>query len=63
MQAMRVVVLLRLLLPEKMFDRCVTCGAITESLRDDPIAERPTYVEGAGQLCRKCAEKLYVLAQ
>ena len=40
-------------------DRCVVCGALTEYTRDTPISERFGYIEGVGQLCRKCFAELY----
>lgn len=40
-------------------DRCVICGRETDMKKDLPIAMRKYYVEGAGQLCRKCYLELY----
>jgi hypothetical protein len=40
-------------------DRCVLCGRFTTYKRNVPIANRAYYVEGAGQLCKRCYEKLY----
>lgn len=38
-------------------EKCVFCGAETPYLLSTPIALREHYVEGAGQLCKKCASK------
>lgn len=42
-------------LPE--METCVTCGAVTNEPKDKHIDFRYNYIEGAGQLCSKCAEK------
>lgn len=41
------------------FETCVLCGQLTDVPVNRPVSERPTYVEGAGQLCRKCYAELY----
>lgn len=39
-------------------DCCVICGRSTPFRISDPIDVRSNYVEGAGQLCRACANRL-----
>ena len=41
-------------------DLCVICGKPTEYRADTPIDKRECYVEGAGQLCRKCYFEIYL---
>lgn len=41
-------------------ERCVICGKPTEYRADTPIGKRERYVEGAGQLCRKCYFEIYI---
>lgn len=43
----------------KINDLCVICGKTTEYHKDQNVNERKHYVEGAGQLCKKCYENLY----
>jgi NMD protein affecting ribosome stability and mRNA decay len=43
---------------EKM-DICVNCGKTTDYPIDMMIDLRKTYVEGAGQLCDECYDKIY----
>ena len=38
-------------------DKCIVCGVETNEPKDKHIDFRYNYVEGAGQLCSKCAEK------
>lgn len=40
-------------------ERCVLCGQETAYDFKTPITQREFYVEGAGQLCRKCFRELY----
>lgn len=40
-------------------DKCVLCGQETAYDFKTPITQREFYVEGAGQLCRKCFQELY----
>ncbi len=40
-------------------DHCVFCGARTEYTKDTHINWRKYYVEGAGQLCQRCYERIY----
>lgn len=41
------------------FEKCVICNSITEYRRNVHIDHRNFYVDGAGQLCRKCYENAY----
>ena len=38
-------------------EECIICGVDTNEPNDKHIDYRYNYVEGAGQLCSKCAEK------
>lgn len=38
-------------------DECICCGVETNEPKDRNIDFRYNYVDGAGQLCSKCAEK------
>jgi hypothetical protein len=38
-------------------EECIICGVDTNEPKDKHIDYRYNYVEGAGQLCSKCAEK------
>ena len=40
-------------------ERCVLCKDPTPYRRDDPIEKRMNYIEGCGQLCRRCAIDVY----
>lgn len=40
-------------------ETCVMCGEDTPYWRNDDISKRNFYVEGAGQLCKKCFEQTY----
>jgi len=46
-------------LQELSIEYCVLCGASTEYKRNDNINIRKWYVEGAGQLCEECYNRLY----
>lgn len=48
------------LLNDTRFEKCEVCGAVTDIPIDMPIQERKGYIEGAGQLCKKCYYELYV---
>lgn len=37
------------------FERCVVCGAETPFRRSTPVELRTEYIQGTGQLCRRCA--------
>lgn len=39
---------------------CVLCGGLTGATKEQPLSKREYYIEGAGQLCRKCYQELYV---
>ena len=45
--------------PFEPFDLCVVCKRPTEFRMSDPIQNRRYYIEGAGQLCSSCGERLY----
>ena len=40
-------------------ETCVTCGVETDVPIDKPVDVRYHYVEGAGQLCKKCWDSIY----
>ena len=40
-------------------DTCVSCNSVTEVLINEPVTTRHHYVEGAGQLCKVCYDKVY----
>lgn len=42
---------------ESEMEECIVCGVDTNEPKDKHIDFRYNYVEGAGQLCSKCAEK------
>lgn len=44
---------------EEEYDRCVDCKELTEYKKTTHIDQRAFYIEGAGQLCRKCYKKTY----
>lgn len=44
---------------ESILEECVLCGKITIYPKDMPIDYRMYYVEGAGQLCNGCYDKVY----
>lgn len=39
-------------------DKCILCGVETQYPKDLHIDYRKNYVEGSGQLCQECADKL-----
>ena len=45
---------------DKQYDCCIVCGKPTEYRKDVPIDKRECYVEGAGQMCRKCYFEIYL---
>ena len=53
----------RKVLKEVMFEEeneieiCISCGKETKYKKDDDVAYRHNYIEGAGQLCLKCGQK------
>ena len=40
------------------YEKCVICKKRTDVLKTTPIEERDYYVEGVGQLCKKCYLKM-----
>ena len=40
-------------------ENCICCGKRTNYWKFDGIDDRRYYVEGAGQLCQKCWNKIY----
>ena len=40
-------------------EKCVSCGKVTEYNKTDHIDLRKNYVEGVGQLCPGCYNKIY----
>ena len=40
-------------------DDCVSCGKETEFTADMSVDEREYYIEGSGQLCKKCFTTIY----
>lgn len=44
---------------KKEKDKCVFCGVDTVYNKSDHVDTRMYYVEGAGQLCRKCFIRIY----
>ena len=40
-------------------EECVSCGLMTETPKNQHIDYRNYYVEGAGQLCKRCYDKIY----
>ncbi len=41
------------------YEKCVSCGCETNILKSLHIDYRNFYVEGCGQLCEKCWNKIY----
>lgn len=44
---------------KKKMDRCVICGKETKYAKSVPIDERIGYIQGSGQLCRRCFTEIY----
>ena len=42
-----------------IMDKCVSCGKETEYPKNTHIDYRMYYIEGAGQLCEFCFNKIY----
>ena len=42
---------------ENGIEICICCGKETKYKKDDDVAYRHNYIEGAGQLCLKCGQK------
>ena len=43
-----------------MKDKCVCCGKKSIYAREEHIDFRIGYIEGSGQLCLECYDKIYV---
>ena len=43
-----------------MFEKCIICGEETNTLKTTHIDYRYNYVEGAGQCCKECYDKVYI---
>lgn len=43
---------------EYKYDTCILCKEATEYAEMDPVAARTFYVEGTGQLCQACFDKV-----
>lgn len=41
------------------YERCVLCGKQTSVPVMMPVSERAYYIEGCGQLCAECYQKVY----
>ena len=44
---------------EKELEICISCGTETEVKKTDNVIYRSGYIEGAGQLCLKCSQKMH----
>ena len=42
-------------------EKCVMCGEETPYTKDTHIDLRKYYIEGAGQLCEKCYNEIYLI--
>ena len=45
--------------PKVEMDECVSCGKETIYPKNMHIDYRYNYVEGSGQLCQECADRIY----
>ena len=43
---------------EEKYERCVLCKSRTQVKQDEPIEKRYGYIEGVGQLCYNCYQKV-----
>lgn len=43
---------------EIIFEVCILCGKKTHIPIDTPIAARQGYIEGSGQLCPDCSQRI-----
>ena len=43
---------------EYKYDTCILCKEATEYAEMDPVTARTFYVEGTGQLCQACFDKV-----
>ncbi len=55
---LRTIFLILMPTPLSEIEWCVRCKNATPFRRDDPIETRTDYIEGCGQLCHSCAEKV-----
>ena len=44
---------------EVVYEKCIQCGVITDELISKDVNYRTNYIEGAGQLCEKCADDIH----
>ena len=44
---------------KKSGEMCVVCGKATRYTIEQSVHEREFYVDGAGQLCRECFQRIY----
>jgi hypothetical protein len=42
-----------------MSEKCVSCGVITDINSTTDVNYRSYYVEGGGQLCKKCYDRIF----
>ncbi len=40
-------------------EKCVICGADTPFKASTPLAQRIYYIDGAGQLCKRCYYEIF----
>ena len=48
-----------LIITEHEIEYCISCKAETKYFKDTHIDLREHYIEGAGQLCKTCFDKIY----
>lgn len=41
------------------FEKCSVCKKDTTIKKNEDVKKRKYYIEGAGQLCRECYNKIY----
>ncbi len=44
---------------KEVFEKCVVCGKITNTLINTPVDKRTNYVIGVGEVCSKCLLEVY----
>lgn len=44
---------------ESPYESCICCHHRTDQMKSQAVWERNYYVEGAGQLCRDCYNRVY----
>ena len=47
------------LIKTELIEKCVSCGEDTPYIIDMPIDLRDYYIDGAGQLCKKCFDDIF----